>query len=95
MHKSLQHGDQTVPVVSQHAHDTVTRGPVVAFDTAHLHGIYQHTRESERDCFWKLFSVHGHLKTVPEVDVQNLSGISVEHEIGRMAISETKNIAYH
>ena len=48
---------------------------------AHLHGVGEHSSESERDLLWEFLSRHGNLETVSKVDVEYPASQSVQHQI--------------
>ena len=68
---------------------------ITAFDITNFHGIRQHAGEAERYTLGVFLAVHGDFETVTEINVHNLSGHAVEHEIGRVAIAQTKNVPDH
>ena len=73
----------------------LTGRPVASFNVADLHGVGQHSSQTERHSFGVLFSVHGDLETVTEINVHNLARNSVKHEVGRMAITQAENVSNH
>ena len=68
-------------------------GAIVAFNAGHLHRIHQHAGQAEGHLFGEFLSLHGHFEAVAEVNVQYFAGLSVQHEVRRMAITQTKDIA--
>jgi hypothetical protein len=73
----------------------LARRPVAALDVANFHGIRQHPRKPKRHPLRILFAVHSDFEAVAEIDVDDFSGDAIEHEIGRVAIAETEDVAHH
>ena len=48
---------------------------------ADLHGVDEHARESEGHRLRKLFAAHGDFEAVSKVDVKDLAGETMEHEV--------------
>jgi hypothetical protein len=49
----------------------------------------KHSRQSEWHFLWELLAMHGDLKTISEIDMDNLSCASFKKHVGRVAISKT------
>eukprot|EP00162_Nutomonas_longa_P011397 comp20527_c0_seq1/m.41541 comp20527_c0_seq1/g.41541 ORF comp20527_c0_seq1/g.41541 comp20527_c0_seq1/m.41541 type:complete len:384 (+) comp20527_c0_seq1:194-1345(+) len=95
VHKGLEHRHQRVLVLATDTHHVFTRVAVDALDAAHFHRLDKHACETERDLFWELVAMHCDFKAVAEIDVHNLAACAVHHEIGRVAIAKTENVADH
>jgi hypothetical protein len=48
------------------------------YDSTYFHGMRQHSRQSEGNFLGELFAMHGNLKTISEVDVDDFPGASFE-----------------
>ena len=92
---SFKHSHNTLLVTPQHAHDVLASRPVATFDITNFHGIRQHARETERHAFWVLLPVHGYFETVAEINVDDLAGDTVQHQVTRVAITETQDVTDH
>lgn len=57
-----------------------------------LHGLDEHSGQSERNSFGVLLSHFVDIKTVSKIDVDNLSGISLDHDVVWMSITQTYDI---
>ena len=68
---------------------------IAAFDITNFHSVCQHAGEAERHALGVFLAVHGDFETVAEINVHNLSGHAVEHEIGRVAIAQAENVPDH
>lgn len=73
----------------------LTSCSITALNITDFHSIGQHACQSEWYALWILLAVHSDFETVAKVDVHDLAGDPVEHKIGRMAISQTEDIADH
>jgi hypothetical protein len=91
----FQHRHERIVVLSQDTHDSLASDTVASFDVADLHCEGQHTRETEWHTFGILLSVHSHLETVTEIDVHHTTGCTIEQQVGRVSIAQTKNVTNH
>ena len=73
----------------------LARCSVATFYVTDFHSVRQHAGETERYTFRVLLAMHGHLETITEIDVHNLAGDPVQHQVGRMAITKTEDITDH
>lgn len=55
----------------------------------------QHPSQTEGNLLREFFSVHGDFETIAKVDVHDFPGTPLKKEIGRMPVSETKDMADH
>ena len=55
--------------------------PEVALNARNLHGSLHHPCQSEGHLLRELLPVHAGLKAVPKIYVQQLAGVSVQHEV--------------
>mmetsp|Transcript_13522 Transcript_13522/g.28909 ORF Transcript_13522/g.28909 Transcript_13522/m.28909 type:complete len:454 (-) Transcript_13522:2570-3931(-) len=95
VHKGLKHGSHALLVLAQHTHHVLAGGAEVALYAAHLHGLDHHAGQAERDLLGELLAVHGRLKAVPKVNVQQLATIPVEHEVGGVPVPQAQDVAHH
>ena len=79
----------------QDAHHRLARRAEVAFDARDFHRVDKHTREAERDLLRELVAVHSNLEAVAEVDVEDLAGVAVEHEVRRVPVAEAEDVPDH
>ena len=73
----------------------LARNAEAPFDVADLHSVGQHSRETEGDPFRVLVALHGDLEAVAEVDVDDLARDPVQHQVARMPVAETEDVAHH
>ena len=64
-------------------------------EVAHLHGVDEHAREAEGDFLGKFLANHGDFEAVAEVDVNDLAADAVQHEVGRVAVTQSQHVPYH
>ena len=67
----------------------------MASSVANLHGVDEHPSQTEGNFLWKFLSCHGHLETVAEINVQDFTAQSIQHQVGRMPIPQAQNVADH
>lgn len=73
----------------------LTRDAEAALNVADLHGVRQHARQAEGHPLGVLLALHGHLEAVAKVDVHNLARDSVEHQVRRVAVTQSENVSNH
>lgn len=93
--EGLEHGHQGFLVVADDAHDGLAAELVAAVDVADFHGEGQHAREAEGDALGVFLAVHGDFEAVAEVDVDDLAGDAVEHEVAGVPVAEAEDVADH
>ena len=93
--KGLKHCNEAVAVVPQDAHHALASRTVVALDAAHLHGVDKHSGEAEWNLLREFVSVHRHLETVAEVDVEDLSCVAIQHQVRGVPIAQPKDVSDH
>ena len=62
---------------------------------AYLHRMREHARQPEGDLLGVLLAVHRDLETVAEVDVYDLAREALEHQVRRVPVTQTQNVADH
>jgi hypothetical protein len=92
---SFKDRHNTLLITPQYPHNMLTRCPVATFDVTNFHGIRQHAREAERHALRVLLAMHRHLEAVSKINVDDLAGNPVQHQVTRVAIAETQNIPDH
>jgi hypothetical protein len=60
-----------------------------------LHRIDQHARQPKWNLLGELLSVHRDLEAVAKVNVDDLARAAVEHQVARVPVAETENVADH
>lgn len=61
----------------------------------YLHSVCEHPRQSEWDFFWELVAVHRDFKAIAEIDVDDLTRYSVEHQVRGMTIAQSQDVPNH
>ena len=64
-------------------------------EIAHLHSVDEHAREAKGDFLGKFLANHGHFEAVAEVDVNDLAADAVQHEVGRVAVTQPQHVPHH
>lgn len=75
--------------------DGILRAPEVAFHPRHFHGLHHHSRQPEGHPLGELFAIHGGLKAVAKVDVQQLAAVAVQHQVAGVPVAQAQQIAHH
>ena len=82
-------------VVSEHSHHVLASNSERTLNVADFHGIRQHARQSEGNPFRVFLSFHRNLETITEINVDDLSSDAVKHEVRRVTVAQTQNVANH
>ena len=60
----------------------------VALDSGDLHRSDEHSSQSERNLLRELLAAHRDFKAIAEVDMDNPTGVALEHDVRRMTITQ-------
>ncbi len=93
--KGLHNCNNWLLVVSQQFHYFVTCLLENSMDSAGLHGLDKHSGQSERHFFRELFSHFSHVKTVSEINMNNLACITLNHDIVWMSVSKPNDVSHN
>lgn len=92
--KRFQDGDHAIGVGAHDSHNVLTRDAECPLDAAHLHRADEHARQAEGHALGEAWAFHRHFEAVAKVDVHDAARRSVEHEVGRVAVAQSQNVAH-
>ncbi len=95
MNKGFQDSKKAISLTAKHSHDRVARVSEQTVNSTDFKSADQQTCQTEGNTFGELRAQNGGFKTVAEIDVDDAIRDGVEHQIARMSVAETEDVAEH